>query len=777
MSYLYLVLILLLGVRNSATGNDTPSEDSRTPISLLVLGPYPDTIREHNPDWSGGPALIPAVRLAADRINNRSDILPGYKLQLLEGDSGCNIVSKTVISLPPLFHVENGNVVGIIGPGCSEAATLIGDLAAKESISLIQMGIATSPELTDTVRFSNTFRMLTSSLEYVGLFAKLIEYNRDLNGWEKVAALYDGGRQYFLSTFRAFVNSTQNNPDISIGFSSSLFNFYFPLNEIELKYKVIFVFAGATLASNLLCLAYHSDPPLLYPVYQWVFHDRTEKNFIKNITFIYNRVNYSCSSEQMTEALQGVILNRHSLHGEDSVPLLDLSQEEFKEQYKSYLYNHITDLQLPDSSVNRFRNGSDYANAYYDATWAFVLSLNKTLDTLGPQSLHNYSYGDPSTTSVIKSHLKKVTFEGLLGKVSFHEDTQDSYIATNIYQFFGEKVVLIGYYSNSSLNLNGNGTFVAGKFSRRVASIHPAAAYVFISLTTLTLAFTLILHIVYITCSNEKSIKASSPNLSHLMFSGCYLLILLSASIAISSTDWIRSDPDSRNQAVMAGVICNTVYWNLFIGISLIMGSLCVQLWRLYRIFNHFSSKKFMISDTTLALCVLLLVFSNVIILTIWALKDPLLIKYEHYRHGIAKNLQDDPVIIIRGHCSCKYHTVWQLILFGINLLVALCVVVLSSLNRRINRSYFKTTKSVNVMVYVINMLLMLCVGLGIVLESQDIHYQFILWEASFLGVVCVVCIFFFLPPTLPIFRRLVRDYNSFRRLTWSFPVTEKTCT
>ena len=775
MYYLYPLLILLLGVRNSATGNVTPSEDSRTSISLLVLGPYPDTIRVNNPDWSGGPTLIPAVRLAAARINNRSDILPGYRLQLLEGDSGCNILSKTAISLPPLFHVDiekNGHVVGIIGPGCSEAATLIGDIAAKESVSLIQMGIATSPVLTDTVRFNNTFRMLTSSLQYVDLFAKLIEYNRDLNGWEKVAALYDGGRQYFLSTFRAFVNSTQNNPDVNIGFSSSLFNFYFPLNEIELKYKVIFVFAGATLASNLLCLAYHSDPPLLYPVYQWIFHDRTEENFIKNITFIYNSVNYSCSSEQMTKALQGVILNRHSLLREDRVTLLDLGPQEFKNLYKTYLDDHLSDLQLPVSSLNRFRNGNDYANAYYDATWAFVLSLNKTLDTLGPQSLHNYSYGDPSTTSVIKSHLKKVTFEGLLGKVSFHEDTQDSYITTNIYQFFGEKV-LIGYYSNTSLHLNRNGTFVFGKFSKRVASIHPAAAYVFLSLTTLTLVFTLILHTVYIICRNEKSIKAASPNLSHLMFSGCYLLIILSASITVSSSDWIGSNPESRDQAVIAGVICNTVYWKLFIGISLIMGSLCVQLWRLYRIFNHFSSRKIMISDTTLALCVLLLVCINVIILTTWTLVDPMLIKYVHYRHD---STQDDPVIIIHGYCSCKYNTVWQIILFSISLLVALCVVVISSLNRRINRSYFKTTKSVNVMVYVINMLLMLCIGLGFVLESLDIHYKFILWEVSFLGVVCVVCIFFFLPPTLPIFRRLVRPSNSSRRLTWNFAVTEKIC-
>ena len=752
--YLYplnLFLLLLVGHRTS-TGKGTSSRpDARTPLSLLVLGPYPDESPSYNPGWTGGPALIPAVRLAVDRINERRDLLPGYSLRLLEGDSGCNILSKTVTSFPQLFHANpdvNGNVVGIIGPSCSEAAALLGDIGVKDSVSIIQMSIATSPVLTNTTRFRNMFRMLTSSIDYVKLFVKLIEHNRESHEWETVAALYDGERQYFISTFREFVNASVN-----VGFSSSIFASYFPLNEIALQYKVIFAFAGSVLAAKLMCLAYHWDPPLLFPVYQWIFHDRTLEQLIVEVTFTYESTIYTCSPQQMANALQGVILTNHSLHRNDGASLVDLSPGEFSKMYEIYLENHASEL----PKLNYSDNGINYANAYYDAAWAFALSLNATLNELGPRSLVNYSYGHPHTTSVIKSHLKRVNFEGLLGSVSFHQDTQDSYIPMNVFQFLDDDATMIGTFSNNSLNLSsGEEKFVAGKFLESVILIHPAASIIFLILALSILIFMATLHVMYIVFSKERSIKAASPKFSHLMFSGCYLLILLSVGSTVMTSDLLGVDPESRNHRIFAGVICNIIYWMLFIGLSLIMGSLCVQLWRLYRIFNHFSSREVFLSDVTLTLCVLFLVSVNVIILTAWAMVDPVLMHYHRHQVQKGKDPGDDPVILLRAKCSCKYDNAWLGVLFMINVLVALCVVVLSSLNRGINRSDFKTTKSVNVMVYVINILLVLSIGLGVVLERLNIHYMYVLWEISSLGVVLVVCMFFFLPPTLPVFRRLI---------------------
>ena len=755
--YLCPLFLLLLAVHRSSTGNAESSRlDVTTPISLLVLGPYPDRSPNYNPGWTGGPALIPAVQLAVDGINGRRDLLPGYTLRLLQGDSGCNILSKAVTSFPQMFHTDpdvDGHVVGIIGPSCSEAAALVGDIGVRDTVSIIQMGIATSPVLTNTTRFKNTFRMLTSSIDYVKLFVKLIEHNRESHEWETFAALYAGERQYFISTFREFVNTTVN-----IGFSSSIFDFYFPLNEIESRYKVIFVFAGSSLAAKLMCLAYRWDPPLLFPVYQWIFHDRTLEQLLVNVTFTYKDTKYSCSAEQMTEALKGVVLTNHSLHrSNNEATLVDLSPAEFSEMYEVYLENYTSEL--PNYTRSYSKNAKNYANAYYDAAWAFALSFNATLDELGPQSLVNYSFGHPDITSVIKSHLKRLTFEGLLGSISFHEDTQDSYIPMNVFQFLDDRAMLIGHFSNNSLDLSsGEGKFVAGKFLESIIVVHPVASFIFLILALIILVFMATLHVIYIIFSNERSIKASSPKFSHLMFSGCYLLILLSVGSTVFNSSLFVNDPESRNQKILAGVFCNVVYWMLFIGLSLIMGSLLVQLWRLYRIFNHFSSREIFLSDVTLTLCVLFLVSINVIILTTWAIVDPVLIDYHRHRVQKSKDPEDDPVILLRAECSCDYNNVWLSVLFIINVLVALCIVVLSSLNRGISRSDFKTTKSVNVMVYAINIILVLCIGLGVVLEGQNVHYMYVLLEISSLGIVFVVCVFFFLPPTLPVLRGLIRS-------------------
>ena len=774
MTYLCALVVFLLGIRSlgqSYNLSDTspPNVDgNETPLSLLVLGPYPNINPRENPGWTGGPALIPAVRLAVDRINNIwPRLLPGYRLQLMEKNSACEILSTTVQSFPPLFEVDpkvDGNVVGIIGPGCSEAATLLGDIGAKKGVSLVQISpTATSPVLTNTTRFNNTFRMLSSSYEYVGLFAELIEYNK-ANDWEVFAALYDGERQYFESTFRAFVNFNSTDLDkINIGFASAIYDFYIPLEEIELKYKVIFVFAGTQLVKEVMCLAYHSDPPLLYPVYQWIFHDRTSEQLTQSINFTYKGVKYNCSDEQMMEALEGAILSNYSLHRDesDTTTLIDLSPANFSESYKTYLENHTREL----PPLMYSQNGKSYANAYYDATWALALSLSKTVEQLGRDSLVNYSYGDPNTTRVIKQQLCKIQFEGLLGQISFPDKTQESQTTMNIFQILNKTTTHVGRYSNESFQWLKRPVFVTGTFSKQLIHIHQAASYIFTFLALLIFLFTATQHMVYIICRNERSIKASSPKFAHLMFSGCYLLILLSVVITVSNSDWIRIDPESRQYAIFAGVMCNIVFWKLFIGLSLIMGSLCVQLWRLYRIFNHFMSRELYVSDISLTLLVLLLVCLNVGILMAWTLSDPLLVDLREEIVRKNKNPLEQPVILTRAYCTCRYLNIWLSVLFGISLLVSVCIVLLSSLNRGITRLHFKTTKSVNIMVYLIQMILNLCVALGYILEEENIHYSYVLWQISFLGVVFIVCLFVFLRPTLPVYQRL-SQYHSERRLT-----------
>ena len=246
---------------------------------------------------------------------------------------------------------------------------------------------------------------------------------------------------------------------------------------------------------------------------------------------------------------------------------------------------------------------------------------------------------------------------------------------------------------------------------------------------------------------NQKSVKAASVTMSHFMFSGCYLILLRVFLIAVEfSAGWqTRSGDEVYRCEVAFGVICNVSEWLNSIGISLVMGTLCGKSWRIYRLFNHFTTKRYLVSDVTLTLFIVCLVSVNVILLVMWAAFDPLLATFE--QETIEYSGEDEPVILLRVFCRCQYFSIWISIAFSILLIEVTGVVVLSLLNRRVNRRHFQTTKSVNLMIYLIALSCFLGIGLAFVFESLDIHYTYVSWQFSLLSIVCFVCVFMFSPP------------------------------
>ena len=95
------------------------------PVNVLVLVPLPD--EDYDPAFDQGYSIIPAVELAAEQINRRTDILPGLDLVPNIKDAGCDKQSKTALEsvtlIRELIVTANGTghgPVGIIGPACSE---------------------------------------------------------------------------------------------------------------------------------------------------------------------------------------------------------------------------------------------------------------------------------------------------------------------------------------------------------------------------------------------------------------------------------------------------------------------------------------------------------------------------------------------------------------------------------------------------------------------------------------------------------------------------------
>ena len=223
----------------------------RQTLTLLSVMPYPDSVPSLKPSLALGPEIEPVVELAVQQINNRSDLLSDYTLELVTADGGCNVTSKAIISL--LSHViySGKRVAGIIGPMCSDASEAVGRLIQRPGISLISVHPSNHLGLADRTLYSNSLGIAWSALSFIDTFVALIEYNN----WTNIAALYNTQMLVDYATFSRFDKELKNRTSTTITFSSHTSLRYIPLDGLkQTNVLVIFAFLRESFSLQLLCI-------------------------------------------------------------------------------------------------------------------------------------------------------------------------------------------------------------------------------------------------------------------------------------------------------------------------------------------------------------------------------------------------------------------------------------------------------------------------------------------------------------------------------------------
>ena len=752
MAFHWLVLLFLLQLSQAAATGEDVDNMSRLPsclnkknktLHLVVMAPLPDSTPSLMPGWVGGPAVIPGTRLAVDHVNSRCDVLADYRLELLVADSGCDVSSKAVIStLMDLFY-SGVSVIGIIGPGCSAATIFVGKLLAQRGVSLLNIApSATSPALVNQTAFPNTFRPIASSLGFIDAHSDFIAHQ----GYTKVAIVFEAQRGNHKAASSRFQKKLQEN-DLVV-FSFGMFDSFIPISIFRNNFRIIFVFAGTSMSRKLMCYAYHKG--MTYPTYQYIFVERRLRHFMSNVSLVLDGTRFKCGEQEMQQAIVGVILNLIQLTRPDVNTILvnNMSYDSFNESYTEALEAYRLELGLNKSEIV----DTEHQSGYYDSTWALALSLNASMPRLEAEfnkSLSDYRFGYPAITKVIRDELLKVSFEGVRGTVQFNNETLDA-IDVTVFDMFqiqmNGTVKLVARYNpaNSSggrLEVCDNSSFISDEFTVGVITPPIYVEVIVFLAVVIAMSSTVLFHILNTLWVGVKSMKVTSPNLNHMIFSGCYLYLL---SIVFMSLQLVQG----KRVPVLYGVMCSAFIWCESIALTLIFATTAVKMWRVYRIFSHSSATVLSnLEDRRLVVYVLALLLVDIVFNVSWNLINPWFM-YKVAEDGLR----------VRLTCNCDNLATWLACLLTLKVGLVFLVFYFSIITRRIPKREYKQTKSVNALIYSLTFLYCFTIPMHLILLGKTSISMVTVSYLSlcFKNLVCVLLctIFIFMPPVLPVLKQ-----------------------
>ena len=570
-----LVLFLLIPRHNVECSPSTGGAVTK-PLYLLTLVPFP----QDNGGWDKGLGVIAGSRVARDEINNRTDLLPGYHIELIvENIEACSR-TEAGIGLSNLVRYTVDSpcrpVVAVTGLVCSSHTAALSPVAGHNGFDLIQLSIANSPLFkTSSSSFSHLWQFLGSDTNYADTALALM----DQFGWSTIGLVYDVGSAFHLETAQYFSRQIKESNNKTIAFDIALSGtnpLYFEQVLFQLRNSEETIML-VSLNAHQVCLLLNQtlNEGFVYPQYTWILVETTVDSLVSaNVldpTIIYN-------------ASRGHIHLFAQTHPENKSLTLP-SGASFDTKYKLE-FNEVMKDYSSRYNVTRYMPFESYL---YDQVWALSLALNKSLPLLANRnlSIDNYTIGQLEITDVIEQQLANLSYQGASGWVEFNEHRT---ISTPIEIFWilengvEQHVGLYNPQSPSGFLVNIETSQLPRDTLPRIYRLVdlPVAILLYMLIAALII-FTTVQLILYLLYRDHKVIKATSPYLSLLMFAGCYLLC-----VAGTLTTTISSFPIPGKDFLILLTINFIIILN---GFSLILITIFIKLLRIYRIFSSKLSK------------------------------------------------------------------------------------------------------------------------------------------------------------------------------------------
>ncbi|XP_065899944.1 gamma-aminobutyric acid type B receptor subunit 2-like [Dysidea avara] len=569
-----------------------------TTLRVLALFPYRGSF------WNGE-YVIPAVRLAKDEINRNDSILPGYVLELIEANSGCDRDSGIYEFVSNALHSQH-QPVAIVGAGCSSSTIPIASIAGRDDVCLPQVSYgATSPFLSFSSSYPYFYRTAFSdestSEAIISLFKN---FNWKRYGIHKIGidGVSDSWIDHSIYTLR---NGIQHHiggaeevysgnfilPEDSESDAFEEYVHFMDLNDRILSSGMrigILFSANRVAGADLMCYLHNQN--LVYPHIIWILIDICHITLNNSIS----TSKYCKGNDEFQQAKEGTICLGYNLTTTDNT--ISVTGKTFDQYYESYVNESIKYAEEKNDSYSSSLL-NDWATLGYDSMWTLGLALHNAKEKLSQynSSLADFSLGNKNISGIIVEELAKTNFAGASGKVSFDE-TRQRLLPITFSQVQKNGVLnTIGHYhpsSNSSqlgnLSFINNGdllwsiddpprfpmeTLLAQKWAGVLMMAFLIAGFLWNS-------FSMLVNFRY---QHFYSIKASSPQLNYVIFAGNNLLLLSGALLVIRTI--------TEHNMVIFSSLCQVTQWLFDLGLLLVLNMTLLKSWRIYRIFYSFKRK------------------------------------------------------------------------------------------------------------------------------------------------------------------------------------------
>ena len=420
----------------SASNTSSSDVDICETLYLLNFVPYPDD--RPFAGWDRGFELIPAGHLAAKHINSNPDILPGYRLEVIDVRSeacGLNTIVDGVTQYHKhLFSSESVNpmcVLGIVGLYCSTVTNTIAPIANNRNLGYVQLAASTSPLHRNTTLLPYTFHIIVSSRVFNEAMIALM---RNLT-WRRLNIVYSSEGFYFRTTATDLFETVRSELSrenssyslIEIFEKESLSGLVDLINREETRIGYFTLTNSGT--AKILCEAHDSN---LLERYHFIFHERTLSEIFSALSSSES-IAKPCTEQTLTEALESIYLLHYRLHPPNHNQMLMSGIT-----YEKYVQELRLDGLILDSE-------NLYANSLYDQVWALASAATRTLDKLQFLNTSINATKIVKNRDILAEALRAIEFNGSSGLIRFGEK-QEVQTQVDIFKVSNRQTVLIGRY-------------------------------------------------------------------------------------------------------------------------------------------------------------------------------------------------------------------------------------------------------------------------------------------------------------------------------------------